>query len=162
MILRSEAIVQLPQDIDAAAMAPFMCAGVTVQNGMRSQKIMAGEVVAIQGIGGLGHLALQFASKMGYNTVALSNSPSKRDFAHQLGAHHYIDGSEEDTAQVLQKKFGGAALIVCTAPSPQVISSLLAGLAPYGKLLLLTRERPSFRFILSGIRRLLRLSRIAR
>lgn len=116
-----------------------MCAGVTVFNSIRSQKVTAGEVVAIQGIGGLGHLAIQFASKMGFRTVALSSSGSKRDFAHQLGAHDYIDGSKEDTVQALQK-MGGAAMIVGTAPNSQLIHDLMPGLAPQGKFLLLTRE----------------------
>lgn len=132
-------MVQLPQDGDPAAMAPLMCAGVTIFNAMRSQKIMAGETVAIQGVGGLGHLGIQFASKMGYKTVALSTSDSKRDFAHQLGAHEYVDGSKEDTVQALQK-MGGAAMIVCTAPNHKVIHDLMPGLAPGGKFLLLTRK----------------------
>ncbi|KAL9099082.1 MAG: hypothetical protein Q9187_009551 [Circinaria calcarea] len=98
--------------------------------------IIAGDIVAVQGLGGLGHLGLQYAAKMGYRVVALSSSDAKRDFAHKLGAHDYIDGSKEDQGAALAK-MGGAALIVATAPNPKIIPSLLNGLAPAGKLLLL-------------------------
>lgn len=97
-----------------------------------------GGTVAIQGLGGLGHLAVQYSRKMGYRTVALSSSDKKRDFAHQLGATDYIDGSKEDTAEALQK-IGGADLVVVTAPNPKIISSLVKGCAPLGKVLILAR-----------------------
>jgi len=104
--------------------------------------IMAGDTVAIQGLGGLGHLGLQYVRKMGYRTVALSSSDYKRDFAMKLGANEYIDGSKEDQGEALQK-LGGAALIVCTAPNPEVITGLMNGLAPMGKLLILARKSPA-------------------
>jgi D-arabinose 1-dehydrogenase-like Zn-dependent alcohol dehydrogenase len=94
----------------------------------------AGGLVAIQGLGGLGHLALQYSRKLGYRTVALSSSSAKKDFAHELGATDYIDASSEDTVAVLNK-MGGADLIVCTAPNPKVVGSLETALAPLGKLL---------------------------
>jgi D-arabinose 1-dehydrogenase-like Zn-dependent alcohol dehydrogenase len=106
---------------------------------MRNMKIAPGEIVAIQGLGGLGHLAIQYARKMGYRTVAISSSDKKKDFASQLGATDYIDTSKEDAGEALAK-MGGAGMIVVTAPSPKVITPLLKGVAPAGKLLLLARK----------------------
>jgi len=151
--LRSEAAVKIPKDIDPATAAPLLCAGVTVFNGMRKMGVTVGDLVAVQGLGGLGmaqtsligiflpaeitvgHLAVQYARKMGFRTVALSRGQDKRDFAMQLGAHEYIDTAATSAAEALQK-MGGASLIVITAPNPDVISGLLGGLAPRGTLLL--------------------------
>ncbi|RGP70119.1 alcohol dehydrogenase [Fusarium sporotrichioides] len=141
MTLRAEAAVRIPADANPAEIAPLLCAGVTVFNAMRNMHIMQGGLVAIQGLGGLGHLALQYASKMGYTVVALSTGPAKKDFAMQLGAHHYIDTSAEDAAEALQK-MGGANMIVATAPNGKVVSPLVAGLAPMGKLLALAPLGP--------------------
>ena len=105
---------------------------------MKKMQIDAGGIVAIQGLGGLGHLAVQYASKMGYRTVALSHSADKKDFAYSLGAHDYIDSSQEDQAEALQK-LGGAAMIDCTAPNPNSMGQILHGLAPGGKLLVIAR-----------------------
>ena len=131
--LRTEAAVRIPKDADPASIAPLLCAGVTVFNGMRHMGITPGDVVAIQGLGGLGHLAIQYARKMGFRTVALSRGTDKKDFALQLGAHDYIDIRATNVAEELQK-LGGAALVVVTAPNKDVISPLLGGLAPGGKL----------------------------
>lgn len=136
--LRSEAAVSVPPDVDPAAYCPLLCAGVTVFNSMRQQHIPPGETVAVQGLGGLGHLAIQYASKMGYRTVALSSSGAKEKFARDLGATDYIDGSKEDHAEALQK-LGGAALIVSTSPEPTSIGKLVGGLDIVGKLLILAR-----------------------
>ena len=141
-ILRSEAVVHVPSEVDPAAYAPILCAGVTVFNSMRHMNIPSGEVVGIQGLGGLGHLALQYAARMGFRVVALSSSGSKEKFARELGAMEYIDSSKESQHEGLQK-LGGAAMIVCTAPNPEIMGDLLNGLAPFGKLLLLARELPS-------------------
>jgi len=134
--LRTEAVVSIPEGMDAAEVAPLLCAGVTVFNSIRNMHIIPGGVVAVQGLGGLGHLALQYSSKMGYRTVALSRDASKKDFATQLGATNYVDGGQEDTAEALQK-LGGADLIVVTAPNPKIMGPLVKGLAPMGKLLIL-------------------------
>jgi D-arabinose 1-dehydrogenase-like Zn-dependent alcohol dehydrogenase len=141
MTLRAEAAVRIPADANPAEIAPLLCAGVTVFNAMRNMHIMQGSLVAIQGLGGLGHLALQYASKMGYTVVALSTGPAKKDFAMQLGAHHYVDTSAEDAAEALQK-IGGAHMIVATAPNGKVVSPLVAGLAPMGKLVALAPLGP--------------------
>jgi D-arabinose 1-dehydrogenase-like Zn-dependent alcohol dehydrogenase len=103
---------------------------------MRRQNILPGSTVAIQGLGGLGHLALQYANKMGFRVVALSRDSKKEQFARDLGAHEYIDGSKGDMGEALQK-LGGASMIVSTAPNPKVISPLLKGLGINGKLLIL-------------------------
>lgn len=134
--LRSEAAVHIPTDVDAASYAPLLCAGVTVFNSMRQMKVTSGETVAIQGLGGLGHLALQYANKMGYKVVALSSTGAKEKFAKDLGAHVYIDGSKENHAEALTK-IGGAAMIVSTAPNPEIMGDLVNGLSPGGKLVLL-------------------------
>ena len=138
-ILQSEAVVHIPTDVDAASYAPLLCAGVTVFNSMRQMHIMSGETVAIQGLGGLGHLALQYANKMGYKVVALSSGSSKEKFAKDLGAHVYVDSSKENHAEALTK-LGGAAMIVSTAPNPGAMGDLVNGLAPGGKLILLSRK----------------------
>jgi D-arabinose 1-dehydrogenase-like Zn-dependent alcohol dehydrogenase len=130
--------VSIPPEVDPAEYAPLLCAGVTTFNGIRQMHITPGDTVAVQGLGGLGHLAVQYARKMGYRTVALSSSGAKKDFAAQLGATDYVDGSKEDTAEALQK-MGGASLIVVTAPNPKIMSPLVKGLGPQGKLLLLAR-----------------------
>ncbi|MCJ1427308.1 hypothetical protein MMC29_005211 [Sticta canariensis] len=137
--LRSEATVRIPHDVDPAAYCPLLCAGVTVFNGMRRMKITPGETVGIQGLGGLGHLALQYASKMGYRVVALSSGASKEKFARDLGASDYVDGSKTDQAEYM-KNLGGAGLIVSTAPNREVVGQLVGGLAPEGKLLILSRK----------------------
>ena len=103
---------------------------------MRNQNVQPGEIVAIQGLGGLGHLALQYAAKMGYHVVALSRDGSKEKFARDLGAKDYVDQSKTGTVEALQK-MGGAAMIVVTAPNPDLYDQLLGGLAPMGKLLVL-------------------------
>lgn len=96
-----------------------------------------GSTVAIQGLGGLGHLAIQYANRFGYRVVALSRDSKKEKFVRELGAHEYIDSSKEDAAQALQK-LGGASLIVATAPNAQVIAPLVDGLGILGKLLILS------------------------
>ena len=112
---------------------------------MRRMKITPGETVGVQGLGGLGHLALQYASKMGYRVVALSSSASKEKFAKDLGASDYVDGSKTDQAEYL-KDLGGAGLIVSTAPNKDVVGQLVGGLAPEGKLLILSRKSSKSRY----------------
>jgi D-arabinose 1-dehydrogenase-like Zn-dependent alcohol dehydrogenase len=139
--LRTEAVVRVPADVDPAEYAPILCAGITVFNALRNQHIIPGDIVGVQGLGGLGHLALQYANKMGYKVVAISSSAGKEQFARDLGAHEYIDGSKEDIGQSLQK-MGGAACIVFTAPNAKLIPGLISGLAPLGKLLILAAAGP--------------------
>lgn len=141
VLLREEAVVRVPKSADPAEVAPLLCAGVTVFNGMRKLQIEQGNLVAVQGVGGLGHLAVQYANKMGYKVAVLSSGDSKRDFAKQLGAHVYIDTSKEDPAKALME-LGGAQMICSTAPNPKAMSPLVGGLAPGGKLLVLAPMGP--------------------
>ncbi|KAK0115520.1 hypothetical protein ONS95_000202 [Cadophora gregata] len=137
VLLRTEATVRVPKEVDPAEYAPILCAGITVFNSIRKLQITPGDIVAVQGLGGLGHLAVQYANKMGYKVVALSSGDSKRDFAKKLGAHEYINTSSDDPVKKLME-MGGASLIVCTAPNPKAISPLTGGLEPGGKVLILS------------------------
>ena len=134
VLLRAEAVVRVPKELDPAEVAPLLCAGVTVFNGIRKMHVEQGAIVAVQGLGGLGHLAVQYAKKMGYEVVALSTSDDKEEFAKKLGADHFINTKTKDVGAELMK-LGGAAIIVQTAPNPKVVGNLVSGLAPFGKLL---------------------------
>lgn len=135
--LRTEAAVHVPSHVDAAKYAPILCAGVTVFNAIRRMNIPPGATVGVQGLGGLGHLAIQYANKLGYRVVALSRDAKKEKFARELGADEYVDASKSDTAEALQR-LGGASLIVATAPTADAITPLLKGLGLLGKLLILS------------------------
>ncbi|KAI1119024.1 alcohol dehydrogenase [Nemania sp. NC0429] len=141
VLLREEAVVRVPKDLDPAEAAPLLCAGVTTFNAMRKQHVEQGNLVAVQGLGGLGHLAVQYASKMGYRTVAISSGSAKESFARELGAHEYIDASKEDPVGALQA-LGGAAMILTTAPSAKAIAPLVGGLQACGKLIILAPVGP--------------------
>ncbi|MDT0685977.1 alcohol dehydrogenase [Autumnicola psychrophila] len=130
-----EAVAAIPEELSSADAAPLLCAGITVFNALRNSGIRAGDTVAVQGIGGLGHLAVQYAAKMGMRTVAISTSDDKKDLAKQLGAHHFINTGNTDAAKELQK-LGGADLILATAPNSKAISSVIDGLAKNGKILM--------------------------
>ncbi len=141
VLLRAEAVVRVPKDMEPASAAPLLCAGVTVFNGIRKMGVEQGALVAVQGLGGLGHLAVQYANKMGYEVAVLSSGDDKADFAKKLGAHHYINSKSKDGTAELQK-LGGASIIVQTAPNPKIVGGLVAGLAPGGKLLSLAPVGP--------------------
>ncbi|KAI5865777.1 alcohol dehydrogenase [Durotheca rogersii] len=141
VLLREEAVVRVPADVDPAEVAPLLCAGVTVFNSMRKMQVEQGNIVAVQGLGGLGHLAIQYAARMGYHVVAISSGASKRDFAKQLGAHEYLDASAGDVVEQLSA-LGGAAMIVATAPNGDAIAPLVGGLQPGGKLVVLAPVGP--------------------
>lgn len=134
MVAPQEAVALVPEELSSAEAAPLLCAGITVYNALRNSKIRPGDLVAVQGIGGLGHLAVQYAVKMGMRTVAISHSDSKKDLAKELGAQHFIDTQKDDPAKKLQE-MGGAQLILATAPSGKAISSVVDGLAANGELL---------------------------
>ena len=134
MIAPATSLAAIPDEVPAEEAGPFMCAGVTVFNALRNSSARAGQLVAVQGIGGLGHLGLQYARRMGFRTVAINRGNDKESLAHDLGAHHYIDASAQDAAAELQK-LGGANVILATAPNAQAISALVDGLGPDGKLL---------------------------
>ena len=134
MIAPASSLAAIPDELPAEEAGPFMCAGVTVFNALRNSGARAGDVVAVHGIGGLGHLAVQYARRMGFETVAINRGNDKEPLAQKLGAHHYIDAIASDVVAELQK-LGGASVILATAPNAQAISGLVDGLAPGGKLL---------------------------
>jgi D-arabinose 1-dehydrogenase-like Zn-dependent alcohol dehydrogenase len=136
VIAPAESAAHVPDGLDAADAAPLMCAGVTTFNALRNSGARAGSVVAVLGIGGLGHLAVQYAAKMGYRTVAIARGAEREAFARQLGAHDYIDSEAQDAAAALQK-LGGAATILATATSGVAMSALQGGLAPRGTLMVI-------------------------
>jgi D-arabinose 1-dehydrogenase-like Zn-dependent alcohol dehydrogenase len=136
MIAPVEALAQMPDSLDAAEAGPLLCAGITTYNSLRHSGAMPGDVVAVQGIGGLGHLGVQFASKFGYRVVAISRGKEAEPLARKLGAQLYIDGAATNAAAELQK-LGGAQVILATAPSGKAMADLLPGLAPRGTLLVI-------------------------
>jgi len=135
MVSPVEAVARLPDKLTALEAAPLLCAGVTTYNSLRNSGARAGDTVAVQGIGGLGHLALQYSANMGFRTVAISRGADKEDLARHLGAHEYLDTEKISAAEGL-KKLGGADLVLATAPHSEAITSTIDGLKPRGKLLL--------------------------
>ena len=135
VVVPAEALARIPDDLSAADAGPLMCAGVTTYNALRNSGGRPGQLVAVQGIGGLGHLALQFASRMGFRTVAISRGADKASLARELGAHDYIDTHATPAADALQR-LGGADLVLATAPHAEAIESTVGGLKPRGKLLI--------------------------
>src|SRR3954454_22589038 len=115
MIAPALALARVPDDLSSVEAAPLMCAGITTFNSLRNAGARPGDTVAVLGIGGLGHLAIQYASKMGFRTVAISRGADKEDLARQLGAHHYLDTQKMPAAEGLNK-LGGADLVLATAP----------------------------------------------
>lgn len=134
-IVRAEAVARIPDGLDAAETGPLLCAGVTTYNSLRNSGARPGDTVAVQGIGGLGHLAIQYAARMGFRTVALSQGEEKQALARELGASEYIDTQKTDAAEGL-RKLGGADLLLATAPNSAAIASTVNGLKPRGKLLI--------------------------
>jgi alcohol dehydrogenase, propanol-preferring len=134
MIAEARGIVSIPDELSSAESAPLLCAGVTTYNALRNAGLRAGDLVAIQGIGGLGHLGIQFARHMGFRTLAIGRGSDKETLAKDLGAHVYIDTAVDDAVAVLQR-MGGARAILATAPSGDAMGPLLCGLAARGKLI---------------------------
>jgi propanol-preferring alcohol dehydrogenase len=130
---RASGLVRVPDDLNPIDAAPLLCAGITTFNALRKADAPPGAVVAIQGIGGLGHLGLQYAKQLGYHTVAIARGTEKEELARSLGADDYIDSAAADPGAALQD-LGGAAVIVATAASGASMSPLVAGLAPRGQL----------------------------
>jgi len=132
----ANALALIPGDIAPADAAPLLCAGITTFNSLRNSGARPGDTVAILGIGGLGHLAVQYAAKSGYRTIAIARGQDKGPLAMQLGAHQYIDTTAQNPAQELQK-LGGANIILSTITSAKALGWVLDGLAPGGKFVLL-------------------------
>jgi len=133
VVVPASALARIPDGLGAAEAAPLGCAGVTAFNALRRSAARPGALVAVLGLGGLGHLGVQFAARMGFETVAIARGADKRALAEQLGAHHYIDNQAEDAAAAL-RALGGAAAVLATAPDNAAMLDTLGGLAPRGEL----------------------------
>jgi D-arabinose 1-dehydrogenase-like Zn-dependent alcohol dehydrogenase len=133
MISPAEAVAAMPDDLSPEEAAPLLCAGITVFNSLRNSGARPGDLVAVQGVGGLGHLGIQYANRMGFETVALNRGTDKQALASKLGAKHYVD-TTGNVSEALQQ-LGGVRVALATAPDAKSISSLVTGLAPDGKLL---------------------------
>jgi D-arabinose 1-dehydrogenase-like Zn-dependent alcohol dehydrogenase len=142
-VVPSESLARIPDKLNAIDAGPLLCAGVTTYNSLRNSGARPGDTVAVQGIGGLGHLAIQFAAKMGFRTVAISRGADKEELARQLGAHEYVDTQKASAADGLNK-LGGADLVLATAPSADAIASTIGGLKPRGKLLIVAAPHEPF------------------
>jgi D-arabinose 1-dehydrogenase-like Zn-dependent alcohol dehydrogenase len=136
MLAPAGALALIPDELSAVETGPLMCAGITTYNSLRHSGALPGAVVAILGVGGLGHLAVQFAAKMGFHTVAIARGTDKAAFARKLGAHLYIDSQSQDPAAEL-RKLGGAKVVLATATSGKAMAAVLGGLGVNGKLIIL-------------------------
>jgi propanol-preferring alcohol dehydrogenase len=130
---RATGLVRIPAELTSLNASPLLCAGITTFNALQSIDVPPGALVGIQGIGGLGHLGVQYANKLGYRVAAIARGADKRALAEQLGAHHYIDSAATDPGAALTE-LGGAAAVIATAASGASMSPLLAGLRPHGQL----------------------------
>jgi alcohol dehydrogenase/propanol-preferring alcohol dehydrogenase len=128
-------LARIPDDLSNMEAAPLLCAGITTFNSLRNSGARPGDVVAVLGVGGLGHLGVQFAAKMGFSTVAIARGKEKEAMAKKLGAHHYIDSSTQNVAQALTA-LGGAKVILATVTSGKAMSATIGGLAIDGKLIM--------------------------
>ncbi len=135
MITPQEAMALVPQELNTYEAAPILCAGITTYNALRNSVAKPGDLVAVQGIGGLGHLGIQYAKQMGFKTVALSRGADKKDLALKLGADLYIDSDAENAVKKLQK-MGGAKVILATAPSSKAITSVIDALGTNGQIMI--------------------------
>src|SRR5438445_11316892 len=136
MVAPVEAVVAIPETLSAIEAAPLLCAGITTYNSLRHSGALPGDLVAVQGIGGLGHLGIQFANKFGYQVAAIGRGSENAALAKKLGASVYIDSRATNAAEELQK-LGGARVILATAPNSKAMSELIDGLGPNGKLLVI-------------------------
>jgi D-arabinose 1-dehydrogenase-like Zn-dependent alcohol dehydrogenase len=150
MLAPHSALARVPEALSAEEAAPLMCAGVTTFNSLRNSGARPGDLVAVLGLGGLGHLAVQYASKMGFRVVGIARGQDKASFAERLGAHAYVDSQSQDPAVELQK-LGGAKVIVATATSAEAMQACIGGLGPRGTFLLVGAvpklEVPPFQLI---------------
>jgi D-arabinose 1-dehydrogenase-like Zn-dependent alcohol dehydrogenase len=136
MVAPAEAVAAVPEELSAVEAAPLMCAGITTFNCLRNSPARAGDVVAVLGLGGLGHLGVQYAVKMGFRTIGIARGKDKEPLARKLGAHHYIDTQSQDPAAELLK-FGGAKVILATVTNGDAMSAVAGGLAVNGTMMLI-------------------------
>jgi alcohol dehydrogenase/propanol-preferring alcohol dehydrogenase len=134
VLVKASAMASIPDDLASEDAAPLLCAGITTYNALRHSGARGGDRVAVLGVGGLGHLGVQFAAKMGFETVAIARGRDKEDLARQLGAHHYIDSTAADPAQALSQ-LGGADVILATVTASSAMGAVFGGLRPRGRLI---------------------------
>jgi alcohol dehydrogenase len=158
MLARSTGLVAIPDELSSEEAAPILCAGIATFNALKKCGAQAGDVVAILGIGGLGHLAVQYARRMGFKVVAVGRGQDIVQDVMNLGAHVYVDTSQQDTGEAL-KRLGGAAAVVTTISNPAAVASALAGLAPKGRLVVLGAGKDELAvpagFLVGGERRVM-------
>jgi D-arabinose 1-dehydrogenase-like Zn-dependent alcohol dehydrogenase len=133
MVAPAEALARIPGDLSDVDAAPLLCAGITSFNALRGSVARPGDLVAIVGVGGLGHLGIQYAAKMGFEVVAIARGEEKGPLAKALGAHHYIDSTASDVAKEL-RKLGGAQVVLATVTVPDAMTAALGGIKPRGQL----------------------------
>jgi len=143
MLANESALARIPDDLRSVEAAPLLCAGVTTFNSLRNSGARPGDLVAIQGVGGLGHLGIQFAARMGFRTVALSRGRDKENLAKSLGAHDYIDTEAEAVGEAL-KTMGGARVILATAPDAESMTPLVDGLGVDGQVIIVGADAATF------------------
>src|SRR5712671_2491886 len=136
MIAKASGLVSIPDDLSSAGAAPLLCAGITTFSALRNAPAKAGDLVAVLGIGGLGHLAVQYARHMGFEVAAIARGTGTAELAKKLGAHHYIDSSTTDPASALQS-LGGAVVVLATAPAGKSMTETVKGLRPHGAMIAL-------------------------
>src|SRR5271156_5062387 len=136
MVAPVEALEAIPESLSDTDAAPLLCAGITTYNALRRSGALPGDLVAVQGMGGLGHLGIQFANKFGYRVAAIGRGPENGALAKKLGANVYIDSQSTNAAEALQK-LGGARVILATAPNSKAMSELINGLGPNGNLMVI-------------------------
>jgi alcohol dehydrogenase/propanol-preferring alcohol dehydrogenase len=134
VVVKASALASIPDDLAAEDAAPLLCAGITTYNSLRESDARGGDLVAILGVGGLGHLGIQFASKLGFDTVAIARGREKEELARKLGARHYIDSTEQDPAAELNA-LGGAKVVLATVTSATAMTAVIGGLGVRGTLL---------------------------
>lgn len=145
MVAPAQALALIPDDLKAADAGPLLCAGITTFNALRHSIAGPGDLVAILGIGGLGHLGVQFAKRMGFNTVAIARGREKEELARKLGAHHYIDSKKDNVAEEL-KKLGGAKVVLATVTNSDAMAATIGGLGVDGTLIIVGASFEPFTF----------------
>jgi propanol-preferring alcohol dehydrogenase len=136
MLAKATGLVHIPDDLASVDAAPLVCAGLTTFSALRNSPARPGDLVAVLGIGGLGHLGLQYARHMGFRVVAIDRGAGKADLIHKLGAHHYVDSSSTDVSEALQA-LGGAAVVLATASAGNAVAETIKGLRPRGRVIVL-------------------------
>lgn len=150
VVVPFEGLALIPDELSPVDAGPLMCAGITTFNSLRNSGTRAGETVAVLGIGGLGHLGVQFASKMGFRTIAIARGTDKEALARQLGAHDYIDSQAGDVAEALQRR-GGAKIVLATATNADAMAATIGGLSLDGRLIVLGADFKPMQLVTAGL-----------